>query len=1027
MTTQSCRKDTEDRGLLSTDPIYSNYYSVTGLYERLRADAGRYPDTMDQRYGAWAQLLALFRLIYSGGSHGAMKIPAREGYLFDPDRYLFLEGRQARKDKPSIPHVPDCVAYRVLSKLLLLDGERLSYRTLAVEQIGSVYEAIMGFELQVAAAKSIAIKPAKTHGAPATINLEELLKTATDKRLKWFVEATDQKVTGQAAEGLKSAKSVEELLVALDRKIAKAVTPSVVPLGAMIFQPSNERRKSGSHYTPSSLTGPIVEAALAPVLKQLGDSPKPQQVLNLKICDPAMGSGAFLVQACRQLGDELMKAWHAHNDLPVLPPDEEEALHAQRIVAQRCLYGVDKNPMAVDLAKLSLWLATLAKDHPFTFLDHSLRHGDSLVGLTRQQMAAFHWGEEKQQSFLEQIIRTRIERVSQYRQRILAARDDVPYAQLKQELQGADEALQLARVVGDTIVAAFLCGDKARVREQRRMALRAQTDAMLKDSTNTEASDSVERAVSQLSSKKNGTSPFHWQLEFPEVFPVERSGSQQTGFDVIVGNPPFLGGTRISEEKGMAYFAWLTTNYPKAGHLCDLVAYFFRRCFQLLREGGVFGLIATNTISQGDTREGGLAPILQAGGEIYSAVRRLRWPGEAAVVVSVVHVAKSYEVCPISLDRQYVNRISAFLLEGSVDRSPFRLQNNPYFSSGTKIYGQGFLFDDMDPDANPLVLLQEVLERDATCQSRIFPYIGGEEVNSSPSHRSDRHVIFLSDIKDEDELLNWPLLAEIVKRKVKPERDLLGDNPNNVPLKRRWWAYQAHRPELYERVWKLERVLVNSQTSGHLAFAFLPPCWIYSQKLNVFEISSFSGFCVVQSRVHEIWARFFGSSLKDDLCYTPSDCFETYPFPADFSGSTSLVKVGSTYYEFRAELMMSNNEGLTKTYNRFNSPAEDSPAIIALRKLHSEMDRAVLDSYGWNDIHPECEFVLEFADEEEDEEETGHAKKRKYRYRWSDSIREEVLARLLDLNRQRALGEGQIVTDGSVVASREKQTKTNDT
>ena len=79
----------------------------------------------------------------------------------------------------------------------------------------------------------------------------------------------------------------------------------------MIFQPSNERRKSGSHYTPSSLTGPIVEAALEPVLKQLGENPTPEQILNLKVCDPAMGSGAFLVEACRQLGDALTKAWHA--------------------------------------------------------------------------------------------------------------------------------------------------------------------------------------------------------------------------------------------------------------------------------------------------------------------------------------------------------------------------------------------------------------------------------------------------------------------------------------------------------------------------------------------------------------------------------------------------------------------------------------------------------------------------------------------------------------------------------------------
>jgi hypothetical protein len=392
----------EDRGLLSTDPVFANYYSITGLYERLRIDDGRYPDTMDQRYGAWAQLLTLFRLIYRGGSHADLKIPAREGYLFDPDRYLFLEGRLAANDAVSIPRVPDGVLFRVLSKLMLLDGERISYRTLAVEQIGSVYEAIMGFELHVASGPSIAIKPVKRHGAPTTINLEALLHTAPDKRLKSFAGETDQKLTGKAVDLLKAATSVNDLMNALDKKIASAVTPGIVAKGAMIFQPSNERRRSGSHYTPSSLTGPIVQAALEPVLKQLGDNPTPAQILNLKVCDPAMGSGAFLVEACRQLGDALSRAWSAHNERPILPPDEDEELHAQRQIAQRCLYGVDKNPMATDLAKLSLWLATLAKDHPFTFLDHALRSGDSLVGLSRKQITAFHWDKtDAQQSFLE--------------------------------------------------------------------------------------------------------------------------------------------------------------------------------------------------------------------------------------------------------------------------------------------------------------------------------------------------------------------------------------------------------------------------------------------------------------------------------------------------------------------------------------------------------------------------------------------------------------------------------------------------
>src|SRR5439155_17807012 len=121
----------------------------------------------------------------------------------------------------------------------------------------------------------------------------------------------------------------------------------------------------------------------------------PEQLLDLKVCDPAMGSGAFLVEACRQLGVRLVRAWAHHQVTPTLPADEDTDLHARRLVAQNCLYGVDKNPRAVDLAKLSLWLATLARDHEFTFLDHALKCGDSLVGLTTAQVAAATWNESK--------------------------------------------------------------------------------------------------------------------------------------------------------------------------------------------------------------------------------------------------------------------------------------------------------------------------------------------------------------------------------------------------------------------------------------------------------------------------------------------------------------------------------------------------------------------------------------------------------------------------------------------------------
>ncbi|MDQ2844238.1 MAG: N-6 DNA methylase [Acidobacteriota bacterium] len=334
----------------------------------------------------------------------------------------------------------------------------------------------MGFELQTAEGASIAIKAKKKTGAPVTVNLEELLRQAPAKRNEWFSKQTDQKLTGAAERDLKAATTVDELMAALDRRIAKNVTADRVPQGALIFQPSAERRRSGSHYTPRSLTSPIVKATLEPVLKQLGENPKPEQILALKVCDPAMGSGAFLVEACRQLGDALVEAWHTHKAVPPLPPDEDELLHARRLVAQRCLYGVDKNAMAVDLAKLSLWLATLARDHEFTFLNHSLRHGDSLLGLSGRQIAAFHWEPGPSQTFFEGVLREKIVKATVFRREILEARDDANYEALSFKLARADDQLEYLRVHGDVVLSAFFAGNnkaKRKAELERLMALRA--------------------------------------------------------------------------------------------------------------------------------------------------------------------------------------------------------------------------------------------------------------------------------------------------------------------------------------------------------------------------------------------------------------------------------------------------------------------------------------------------------------------------------------------------------------------------
>ncbi len=1020
----------EDRGLMSEDEVYVKHYSVTGLFERLRADAGRYTDTMDQRYGAWAQLLALFRLVHDGGGHGKLRLPARYGYLFNPDRYPFLEGRphgsqRQPGERINPPLVADGVLFRVLHNLLVLDGERISYRTLDVEQIGSVYETIMGFRLEKAAGRSIAIKPAKAHGAPVTVSLEELLQVPAKDRGKWLKERTDQSVTGAALNALKDANVAEAVVAALDRKVARDLTPNIVPAGSMVLQPSDERRRSGSHYTPRSLTEPIVRKALEPVLKGLGEQPTPQQLLGLKVCDPAMGSGAFLVEACRQLGDVLVTAWHAHDGLPSIPPDEDEVLHARRLVAQRCLYGVDKNPMAVDLAKLSLWLATLAKDHPFTFLDHALRCGDSLVGLTRQQIARFHWKETPQQAqFGQERIAERIQAATRRRQEILEAGDGVPFLLKQQKLALADESLGLVRFAGNLVVAAFFDGANDRQRQLKRDALLGKLTEYLKG-------DVAQRPTAeerQLRAGPKGITPFHWEIEFPEVFPAaaeprpeeprpEEPRPLGSGFDCIVGNPPFAGKNTVIEGHAEGYLDWLKAIHEEAHGNADLVAHFYRRAFNLLRSGGTFGLIATNTIAQGDTRSTGLRWICTHGGTIYAARRRYKWPGQAAVVVSVIHIAKQSRdregggiAPPYLLDGREVPLITAYLFHAGGHENPATLKANANKSFiGSYVLGMGFTFDDTDKEgvANPIALMHELIAKDKRNAERIFPYIGGEEVNDSPTHAHHRYVINFGEMTEE-EARRWPELMLIVEAKVKPRR--LKDNRESY--RRYWWLFAEKRADLQVAVRGLERVLVIARVGQTGAFTFLPAGTVYSEQLVVFALSTYAAFCILQSRVHEVWARFFASSMKDDLRYTPSDCFETFPFPEgvlaplpDGRGSTRVARLeaaGKEYYEFRAALMVRNNEGLTKTYNRFHDPNERSPDILKLRELHAAMDRAVLDAYGWTDLKPTCDFLLDYEEEEDEEESGGRRRKKPWRYRWPDDFRDEVLARLLELNKQRA-------------------------
>ena len=1212
---------TEDRGMMPGHPVYQQHYSLGGLFARLRADAAAYPDTMDQRFGAWAQLLSLFRLVYGGGRHGNLSFVARKGRLFDPARFPFLErsgtvegaaeagtGTAGEVDVPpgrtsalprtpgfpdpeggaggeaDLPLVPDRTVWRVLENLMMLDGERLSYRTLDVEQIGSVYEAIMGFRIELTAGCSIALRSRQRTGAAVILDLDALLSLDAGKRAGAVAERTDHKLTRSADAALRRAETVEDVVAALEGRIDRDATPDLVPARTPVLQPTDERRRSGSHYTPSTLTGPIVADALRPLFDRLGPSPAPDRILDLTILDPAMGSGAFLVEACRQLARKLVDAWHAHGGPPAIPPDEDELLHARRLVARHCLYGVDKNAMAVDLARLSLWLVTFAKDHEFTFVDHALLQGDSLTGLSLAQIQALHWREDipPQMEMEEQIVRGRVAAARGLRARIHAARESATADELDALKNRSDSELRGVRVYGDLVLLAFFKGTKPAEREQVREEHAAYV-----------LSDRADRYQDEIEAWRTADpplAPFHWEIEFPEVFERENPG-----FDAVVGNPPFAGKNTVIAAHVAGYLHWLKAMHEESHGNADLVAHFFRRAFTLTRDSGTFGLIATNTIAQGDTRATGLRFICEHGGEIYRARRRVKWPGLAAVVVSVLHVAKGHfpdanakrldgEAAPDHrlvtlpagsfpgtkrlddeatpdhrlvtlpvgtfsgtkrLDGQAVETITAFLFHRGGHDDPARLAANAGKSFvGSYVLGMGFTFDDTDRNgvASPLAEMQRLIEKDPRNRQAIFPYIGGVEVNTSPTHAHHRYVINFRDYplrreekiwearegvggsregvgesregvgesrggvgesregvgesrggvgesredtgesrEDTGELragvgesregvggsregvgesredtgesredtgesragvgesradagesradvgeswadaddkrrrelrrqpivphdypepvaADWPELLATVEERVKPERMQL----NRKVRRERWWQFGDRQPALQGAIVGLERVLAISSVGQYAAFAFTRADMVYSHALIVFPLPTHATFCALQSRPHEIWARFFGSSLEDRLRYPPSDCFETFPFPEGWETRPALEAAGKAYYDFRAALMVRNDEGLTKTYNRFHDPDEDHPDITRLRTLHAAMDRAVLDAYGWRDLATDCEFLLDYAIDEE--EEWGRRKK-PWRYRWPDATRDEILARLLALNAERAEAE----------------------
>ena len=830
----------DERGLLLLgDPLYDQHYAVSTLSELLRERADQHgEEILGHRHDAWCRLLATFRAVHAGVEHEAMRLPPYGGTLFDPDRYPFLEGRAAKtrwRDTPATPlPINNRVVLHLLEALQVLrvkvpgggptEARRLSFRALDIEQIGHVYEGLLDHTAKRARETILGLTGSKNSDAEIPLSK---LEQVPQKDTGAFVEFLHEE-TGRSEKTLQ--RLIEEppsldahaLLIACgqDSLLALRVRPFagllradsfeklvVIPEGSVYVTAGSDRRSTGTHYTPRSLTEPIVQHTLEPLVyagpaegqpQDQWQLKSPREILALKVCDMAMGSGAFLVQTCRYLGERLVEAWeNAEKANPgqfiatpegelssgdprerLIPSDPAERLAiARRYVADRCLYGVDINPMAVEMAKLSLWLITLQRDRPFTFLDHALKCGDSLLGVTSvQQIENFSLRPgERQVTFATANLFRYVEEASAKRR----ALEDLPsndhtQIETKNRLHvEAEAAIAKVKALADCLIGFELRGlqgeayEEQRAEEAEKVQLLMKRDADAGNETSNPKSELARAAREVL----RGRRPFHWEVEFPEVF-------ARGGFNAFVGNPPFVGGRRIRSSLGLDYLQWLTeVLYKGSSANADLCAFFYRRANQLLVAGGFVGLLATNTIAQGDTRVVGLDVLINAGAIVFRATKSRDWPGTAGVNVSEVWMRNGAWNGLCVLDGATVSSITPFLEEaGAVAGMPNVLLANAGQSYvGSFVLGLGFVLDQSEAEA---LFLKDPRNRDV-----VFPYLTGRDLNADPRQSTSRWVINFQnwplDRQSSPPNYDGPVAADysdclaIVTEKVKPERTRL--------------------------------------------------------------------------------------------------------------------------------------------------------------------------------------------------------------------------------------------------------------
>ncbi|MGW4160052.1 Eco57I restriction-modification methylase domain-containing protein [Streptomyces sp. SS162] len=1024
----------EERGLLPENQLFAMGYGVSDELDQLDA---RQKEEGDQAIDAtsltWHRLLATSQALYRGATFEDLRLPEYGGSLFDPVRFAFLTARNSQGSLAIT--VSDRVMLEVLRAVQIAQlpggARQISFRDIDVEQIGYIYEGLLGYSCE--STDETVVSLIGSAGSEPEIPLATLENLAETKRtdaalvdaiLAWIKQnqpAAKPPTKAALTKALQTRDTLDDADNALrdltdDADLRDRLRPFigiirrdlrnrplVVEPGGVLLVETPSRASAGAHYTPRSLAEEVVRHALEPLVYFPGphqtadrDAWQPlssDDILDLKIADIACGSGAFLVAAARFLAERLVEAWQREGVAYGRTP-HELTIHAIRTVVATCLYGADINGMAVEMCKLSLWLVSLDPKLPFSFVDDKVLHGNALLGLTSaRQLRELHIDPDTaagQISVFDIDVDGTLERAARLRRQLATeVNDSDPQRSAATKRRQWREYQKITKRLSDVADAVTAAGLKwggkpgKQLREaygNLRIAIELAYPVGGDDPNRTMLDGILEAGLTPtVTTDYARWKPLHWILAVPDV--MERGG-----FDAIIGNPPFLGGQKLTGSMGTNVRDWFvhTLANGRKGS-ADLVAYFFLRAYELLSRRGGLGLIATNTVAQGDTRQVGLDQLAARGFTITQSIQSRSWPAASANLEYAAVWGTRGDVTPgvpRLADDVETERISTLLEPGGrVHGAPVRLATNTRIAfQGCIVLGMGFV---LEPET-----AAEWIAADPRNKDVLFPYLNGEDLNSRPDTSASRWVIDFN-ARSEVEAEEYDLPFRRVSERVKPERA----KNKRKPRRERWWQFAELAPAMRDAIAGLEEVLVIARVSKTVMPVRVPTKRVFHEKLVVFATDSFANQAVLSSSLHQMWTIKYGTTMRVDPTYTPSTVFETFPLPEP---DARLTEMGKVLDDERRNMMLRRGLGLTKLYNLVNDPdvADSADSDVArLRQIHVELDHAVMAAYGWGDIDLDHGF---------------HTYRQMERWTVSPTARVEVLDRLLEENHRRAAAQGDV-------------------